>query len=40
MAFDLKEIVASRLGENYQLHERHFNALRSKQSTQSRIVPA
>ena len=25
MAFDLKEIVASRLGENYQLHERHLN---------------
>jgi ornithine--oxo-acid transaminase len=25
MAFDLKEIVASRLGENYQLHERHIN---------------
>ena len=25
MAFDLKEIIASRLGENYQLHERHIN---------------
>src|ERR1700757_1696542 len=25
MAFDLKEIVAARLGENYQLHERHLN---------------
>ncbi|MFN2507954.1 MAG: aspartate aminotransferase family protein [Chthoniobacterales bacterium] len=25
MAFDLKEIVASRLGENYELHERHVN---------------
>jgi ornithine--oxo-acid transaminase len=25
MAFDLKEIIASRLGENYQLHERHLN---------------
>src|SRR2546428_3813332 len=25
MAFDLKEIVAARLGENYQLHERHVN---------------
>src|SRR5438094_2081751 len=25
MAFDLKEIVASRLGENYELHERHLN---------------
>ena len=25
MAFDLKEIVASRLGENYELHERHIN---------------
>ena len=25
MAFDLKEIVATRLGENYQLHERHLN---------------
>src|SRR3979411_2394077 len=25
MPFDLKEIVASRLGENYQLHERHVN---------------
>ncbi|MGI8819857.1 MAG: aspartate aminotransferase family protein [Chthoniobacterales bacterium] len=25
MAFDLKEIVSSRLGENYQLHERHLN---------------
>src|SRR5215210_7689992 len=25
MAFDLKEIVASRMGENYQLHERHLN---------------
>jgi ornithine--oxo-acid transaminase len=25
MAFDLKEIVASRLGENYQLHEKHLN---------------
>ena len=25
MAFDLKEIVAARLGENYQLHERHIN---------------
>src|SRR5947199_8037457 len=26
MAFDLKEIVAARLGENYQLHERHLNS--------------
>jgi ornithine--oxo-acid transaminase len=25
MAFDLKEIVAARLGENYELHERHIN---------------
>src|SRR6185369_1355327 len=25
MVFDLKEIVASRLGENYELHERHIN---------------
>src|SRR5260370_6937481 len=25
MAFDLKEIVAARLGENYELHERHVN---------------
>ncbi len=25
MAFDLKEIIASRLGENYQLHEKHLN---------------
>jgi ornithine--oxo-acid transaminase len=25
MPFDLKEIVSSRLGENYQLHERHLN---------------
>src|SRR6266705_6754363 len=25
MPFDLKEIVASRLGENYELHERHVN---------------
>src|SRR5438034_6869787 len=25
MAFDLKEIVASRLGVNYELHERHIN---------------
>ena len=25
MAFDLKEIVAARLGENYQLHEQHVN---------------
>ncbi|MEP6709125.1 MAG: aspartate aminotransferase family protein [Verrucomicrobiota bacterium] len=25
MAFDLKEIIAARLGENYQLHERHIN---------------
>src|ERR1700758_1937910 len=25
MGFDLKEIVASRLGENYDLHERHIN---------------
>ena len=25
MAFDLKEIVASRLGENYDLHHRHIN---------------
>src|SRR6266581_1950911 len=25
MSFDLKEIVAARLGENYQLHERHVN---------------
>jgi hypothetical protein len=23
MAFDLKEIIAARLGENYQLHEQH-----------------
>src|SRR5260370_2828692 len=27
MAFDLKEIVAARLGENYQLHERHVNRI-------------
>src|SRR6187549_543354 len=27
MAFDLKEIVASRLGENYELHERHINRM-------------
>ena len=25
MSFDLKEIVAARLGENYELHERHLN---------------
>src|SRR5260370_9919724 len=25
VAFDLKEIVAARLGENYELHERHVN---------------
>src|SRR6201995_4058490 len=25
MGFDLKEIIASRLGENYDLHERHIN---------------
>jgi len=25
MAFDLKEIIAARRGENYQLHERHVN---------------
>src|SRR5947209_17388549 len=25
MAFDLKEIIAARLGENYQLHEKHLN---------------
>src|SRR5213593_1053584 len=25
VAFDLKEIIASRLGENYRLHERHVN---------------
>src|SRR5580765_5318095 len=25
MSFDLKEIIASRLGENYELHERHLN---------------
>src|SRR5205809_4069565 len=25
MSFDLKEIVAARLGENYQLHERYVN---------------
>jgi ornithine--oxo-acid transaminase len=25
MSFDLKEIVAARLGENYELHERHVN---------------
>jgi ornithine--oxo-acid transaminase len=25
MAFDLKEVVAARLGENYELHERHVN---------------
>src|SRR5438128_5402362 len=25
MAFDLKEVVAARLGENYHLHERHVN---------------
>src|SRR4051794_787910 len=25
MAFDLKETVAARLGENYELHERHLN---------------
>src|SRR4029078_504843 len=25
MAFDLKEIIAARLGEHYQLHERHLN---------------
>src|SRR5437762_14124485 len=26
MDFDLKEIIAARLGENYQLHERHLNS--------------
>src|SRR6202012_1929253 len=26
MAFDLKEIIASRLGENYELHEKHINS--------------
>ena len=25
MAFDLKEIIAARLGENYELHEKHLN---------------
>src|SRR6202051_1566097 len=25
MAFELKEIIAARLGENYELHERHLN---------------
>ena len=25
MAFDLKEVIAARLGENYQLHEKHIN---------------
>ena len=25
MSLDLKEIIAARLGENYQLHERHVN---------------
>ena len=25
MSFDLKEVVAARLGENYELHERHLN---------------
>src|SRR5438094_10678516 len=25
MGFDLKEIIASRLGENYDLHEKHLN---------------
>ncbi|MDQ6939339.1 MAG: aspartate aminotransferase family protein [Verrucomicrobiota bacterium] len=25
MSFDLKEIIAARLGENYELHERHLN---------------
>src|SRR3984885_8822078 len=25
VAFELKEIIASRLGENYQLHEKHIN---------------
>jgi acetylornithine/succinyldiaminopimelate/putrescine aminotransferase len=25
VAFDLKEIIAARLGENYELHERHLN---------------
>ncbi len=25
MAFDLKEIIASRLGENYNLHQKHLN---------------
>src|SRR5437763_14430290 len=25
MAFDLKEIIAARLGENYELHHRHVN---------------
>src|SRR5436853_1138728 len=28
MAFDLKEIIAARLGENYQLHERHVKPRR------------
>src|SRR3954467_7276370 len=27
MAFDLKEIIASRLGENYELHDRHINRM-------------
>src|SRR6188474_1327654 len=25
MSFDLKEVIAARLGENYQLHEKHVN---------------
>ena len=25
MAFDLKEVIAARLGENYELHHRHIN---------------
>src|SRR5437763_165472 len=25
MSFDLKEVIASRLGENYELHHRHIN---------------
>ena len=25
MSFDLKEIIAARLGENYELHHRHIN---------------
>ena len=27
MAFDLKEIIAARLGENYELHDRHINRM-------------